>query len=351
MSRFLNAKYQSLEAYVPGEQPQDQKYIKLNTNESPYPPGDAVAAAVNRAAVERLRLYGDPDAKVLSEKLAARYNVAVENVYTSNGSDDILNFAFMAFGAKGAAFSDITYGFYKVFSDLYGIKAQIIPLKDDFSLDYHDYLNLNKLIVIANPNAPTGLALSLGEIEEILKANPDGVVVIDEAYVDFGGQSAVGLIKKYPNLLVVQTYSKSRSLAGARLGYCFGDKELIDDLKRIKYSTNPYNVNSLTQAAGAAALDEEEYYQANCAKICETREKTAQALKEMGFTMTESKTNFLFIKKDGLDGTYLYQELKKRGVLVRHLSGARIKEYNRVTIGTAEEMAVFLAKVREIIGG
>lgn len=277
--------------------------------------------------------------------------MAVENVYTSNGSDDILNFAFMAFGEKGAAFSDITYGFYKVFSDLYGIKAQIIPLKDDFSLDYHDYLNLNKLIVIANPNAPTGLALSLGEIEEILKANSDGVVVIDEAYVDFGGQSAVGLIKKYPNLLVVQTYSKSRSLAGARLGYCFGDKELIDDLKRIKYSTNPYNVNSLTQAAGAAALDEEEYYQANCAKICETREKTAQALKEMGFTMTESKTNFLFIKKDGLDGTYLYQELKKRGVLVRHLSGARIKEYNRVTIGTAEEMTVFLAKVREIIGG
>lgn len=351
MSRFLNAKYQSLEAYVPGEQPQDQKYIKLNTNESPYPPGDAVVTAVNRAAVERLRLYGDPDAKVLSEKLAARYNVAVENVYTSNGSDDILNFAFMAFGEKGAAFSDITYGFYKVFSDLYGIKAHIIPLKDDFSLDYHDYLKLNKLIVIANPNAPTGLELSLGEIEEILKANPDGVVVIDEAYVDFGGQSAVGLIKKYPNLLVVQTYSKSRSLAGARLGYCFGDKELIDDLKRIKYSTNPYNVNSLTQAAGAAALDEEEYYQANCAKICETREKTAQALKEMGFTMTESKTNFLFIKKDGLDGTYLYQELKKRGVLVRHLSGARIKEYNRVTIGTAEEMAVFLAKVREIIGG
>ena len=277
--------------------------------------------------------------------------MAVENVYTSNGSDDILNFAFMAFGEKGAAFSDITYGFYKVFSDLYGIKTQIIPLKDDFSLDYHDYLNLNKLIVIANPNAPTGLELSLGEIEEILKANPDGVVVIDEAYVDFGGQSAVSLIKKYPNLLVVQTYSKSRSLAGARLGYCFGDKELIDDLKRIKYSTNPYNVNSLTQAAGAAALDEEEYYQANCAKICETREKTAQALKEMGFTMTESKTNFLFIKKDGLDGTYLYQELKKRGVLVRHLSGARIKEYNRVTIGTAEEMAVFLAKVREIIGG
>lgn len=351
MSRFLNEKYQSLEAYVPGEQPQDQKYIKLNTNESPYPPGDAVVAAVNRAAVERLRLYGDPDAKVLTEKLAARYGVDAENIYTANGSDDILNFAFMCFGAKGAAFADITYGFYKVFSDLYGIEAQIIPLKDDFSLDWRDYLNLNKLIVIANPNAPTGLMLSLSEIEGILKANPDGVVVIDEAYVDFGSESAVGLIKKYPNLLVVQTYSKSRSMAGARLGYCFGDKELIDDLKRIKYSTNPYNVNHLTQIAGAAALDEDEYYRANCAKICETRAKTAQALKEMGFTLTDSKTNFLFMKKDGLDGEYLYKELKKRGVLIRHLSGERIREYNRVTIGTAEEMEVFLSKVREIIGG
>lgn len=351
MSRFLSEKYQALEAYTPGEQPQDQKYIKLNTNESPYPPGEKVIAAINREAVERLRLYGDPDAENLVKKLAARYNVGTENIYTANGSDDILNFAFMCFGDRGAAFADITYGFYKVFSDLYGIKAQIIPLKEDFTLDYRDYLNLNKLIVIANPNAPTGLALSLAEIEEILKANPESVVVIDEAYVDFGGESAVGLIKKYPNLLVVQTYSKSRSLAGARLGYCVGGKGLIDDLKRIKYSTNPYNVNYLTQTAGAAALDEEEYYQGNCRKICAIRAKTAAALKEMGFSLTASKTNFLFIKKDGLDGEYLYKELKKRGILIRHLSGERIRDYNRVTIGTAEEMEVFLSKVREITGG
>ncbi len=349
MSRFLDEKYRSLEAYVPGEQPQDQKYIKLNTNESPYPPGEKVIQAVNRAEIERLRLYGDPEAKILRQKLAARYEVSEENIYLANGSDDILNFAFMCFGANGVAFADITYGFYKVFSDLYGIKAQIIPLKEDFSLDYRDYLGLNKLIVIANPNAPTGLAISQEEIEQILIANSNSVVVIDEAYVDFGEQSAVGLIAKYPNLLVVRTYSKSRSMAGARLGFCFGDKELIGDLMRIKYSTNPYNVNHLTQISGAAALDEDEYYMANCRKIAQTREKTAQALKELGFVMTDSKANFLFIKKEGLDGAYLYQELKKRGVLVRHLSGERICDYNRVTIGTEAEMAIFLDKVREII--
>ena len=349
MSKFLNAKYQSLKAYVPGEQPQDQKYIKLNTNESPYPPSQKVVDAVNKEAVEKLRLYGDPECRVLREKLAALYGVGIENVYTANGSDDILNFSFMCFGANGAVFSDITYGFYQVFADLYGIEATIIPLKEDFSIDYKKYLGLNKFIVIANPNAPTGLALSLGEIEEIVQTNPESVVLIDEAYVDFGAESAVELTKKYANLLVTMTFSKSRSLAGARLGFCIGNEELIKDLNLIKYSTNPYNVNSLTQLLGIAALEDNAVYMANCQKIIETREYVISELKKLGFEVTNSKTNFIFAKTNAISGEKIYQELKKRGILVRHLSGERIKDYNRITIGTAEEMAVFLAKIREII--
>lgn len=349
MSQFLNAKYQNLTAYVPGEQPQDQKYIKLNTNESPYSPSQRVIEAINKNAVERLRLYGDPECKVLREKLAALYGVGAENVYTSNGSDDILNFAFMCFGAKGAVFNDITYGFYQVFADLHGIEATIIPLEEDFSIDYKKYLNLNKFIVIANPNAPTGLALSLGEIEEIAKANPQSVVLIDEAYVDFGAESAVELTKKYNNLLVSMTFSKSRSLAGARLGFCIGSEELIKDLNLIKYSTNPYNVNSLTQLAGIAAVEDNAVYMANCAKISQTRDYVIQQLRKLGFEVTDSKTNFIFAKTKAMSGEKIYQELKKRGVLVRHLSGERIKEYNRITIGTPEEMEIFLEKIREII--
>ena len=350
MSKFLKSALEGLEAYTPGEQPRDKRYIKLNTNESPYPPSESVINAINADEVKDLRLYCDPECKRLREAIAQLYGVDNENVFLSNGSDDILNFAFMAYGEKGAAFPDITYGFYPVFAELYGIKTEVIPLKDDFTIDTKAFWGQNKLIVIANPNAPTGIELPLSDIEEIIKRNPESVVLVDEAYVDFGGNSAIALTKKYNNLLVCSTFSKSRSLAGARLGFAIACKELISDLEKIKYSTNPYNINRLTQVAGYMAIKENDYYIANCKKITETREYTANELKALGFTVLPSKANFIFVKSDIIGGEELYLHLKEKGVLVRHFSNNRIKEFNRITIGSREEMEAFIQKVKEILG-
>lgn len=353
MSRFLLERYRTLEVYTPGEQPQDMQYIKLNTNESPYAPGPKTLAALTKQEGENLRLYSDPQCKALRDGLAKLYGVEPENVYLSNGSDDILNFAFWAFCGLGGevSFPEISYGFYSVFADLHGCKAMPIPLKEDFSIDYKDYCGLNRFIVIANPNAPTGLALNLAQVEEIVRTNPRHVVLIDEAYVDFGGESAVQLTKKYDNLLVVQTYSKSRSMAGARLGFAFGSKEIIQDLERIKFSTNPYNLNRLTLAAGAAALAENDYYMDNCRRIMETRAYTTERLRELGFTVLPSVTNFIFAASDRVDGGELYRALKKRGILVRHFTNPKIENYNRITIGTREQMDALLTAVTEILGG
>ena len=349
MSRFLDEKFSALKEYVPGEQPRDKKYIKLNTNESPFPPSVSVLEAVNSEEVKNLRLYSDPSNKALKEKLAEIYKVGPDNIYVSNGSDDILNFAFMAFGDRGAAFPDITYGFYKVFAKLYGIDSQIIPLEEDFAIDENKYFGLDKLIVIANPNAPTGLSLSLDKIEKIVSSNKNSVVLIDEAYVDFGGESCYNLIDKYDNLLVVRTFSKSRSLAGARLGFAIASKEIIKDLEKLKFSTNPYDINRLTQSAGVAALNQDDYYTANCKKIIENREFTANALKEIGFSVIDSDANFLFVKSDKISGLDFYLKLKEKGVLIRHFTDERICEYNRVTIGSREEMEIFLEKTAEIL--
>ena len=350
MSKFLKKCYSSLEAYVPGEQPRDGEYIKLNTNESPFPPSPSVINAVNSEEVMKLRLYSDPTAKELKEAIAALYGVGSENVYVANGSDDILNFSFMAFSGENGevVFPDISYGFYKVFAELYGLKTEQIPLKADFSIDYKDYLNKNKLIVIANPNAPTGLTLSLGEIEEILKTNSDSVVVIDEAYVDFGGESAVALVPKYDNLLVCMTFSKSRCLAGARLGFAIGNAELIKDLELIKYSTNPYNINRLTLVAGKAAIDDNSYYLDRCKTIMDNREYTVSELKKLGFYVTDSKANFVFAQSDWIDGETLYKKLKERKILIRHFSSDRIKNFNRITIGTLSQMEAFIQNVKDI---
>ncbi|MBR3705617.1 MAG: histidinol-phosphate transaminase [Firmicutes bacterium] len=350
MSRFLNSKYTELEVYTPGEQPRDMKYIKLNTNESPYPPSPAVLAAVNADQAELLRLYSDPECKNLKNSIAKLYGVNPENIYLSNGSDDILNFAFMAFTEGGkAAFPEISYGFYKVFAQLYGIECKKIPLREDFSIDPEDYCGLGCFTVIANPNAPTGRTISLEDIEKILQTNPDNVVVIDEAYVDFGGQSCYPLIKKYKNLLVVQTFSKSRSMAGARLGFAFADEELISDLKRIKFSTNPYNVNRLTLASGEAAIRENDYYMENCRRIMATRDLTTAELEKLGFTVIPSKANFIFAKSDRIGGQELYEELKKRGILIRHFSDPKIADYNRITIGTDDEMTVLVNTIKNIL--
>ena len=349
MSIFLNPLIEELSAYVPGEQPRDKAYIKLNTNENPYPPAPAVVAAMTADQVEDLRLYSDPTARVLKEKLAKLYGLQPENIFLGNGSDEVLYFLFRAYAQRGAAFPDISYGFYSVFAGLCGIPAEIIPLESDFSINAAKYHGLDRFIVIANPNAPTGLSLSLAEIEGILRANPNAVVAIDEAYVDFGGESAYPLMARYENLIVVRTFSKSRSMAGARLGYALGPQALIADLEKIKYSVNPYNVNRLTLRLGEATVDAEPYYREKCAAIIRTREETAERLKAMGFTVLPSKTNFLFVKSDRIGGRELYEKLKDRGILVRHFGNKRISDYIRVTVGTDEQMTVCIAAIGAIL--
>ena len=352
MSRYLLQRYQALEAYVPGEQPRDMEYIKLNTNESPFSPAPQVLDAITAADVAQLRLYSDPTGKSLKEKLASLYGVKSENIFLSNGSDDILNFVFMAFAKNdGVLFPDITYGFYPVFAELHGVCYKEIPLLEDFTLDYNAYCNQNKMIVIANPNAPTGLSIPVSQIEMIVKTNPDHIVVIDEAYVDFGGESCYPLTGKYDNLLVVRTFSKSRCMAGARLGYAIGSAGLINDLEKIKYSTNPYNVNRLTMLLGERTVDCEAYYQDKCRQIMANRQWTAQQLNKLGFKVLRSDANFLFATNPDINGEVLYQQLKKRGVLIRHFSKPRITEYIRITIGTTEQMEQFISVVKEILGG
>lgn len=351
MSTFFSGALKNLAPYTPGEQPQDQQYVKLNTNESPYPPSAGVITALNAKEASDLRLYSDPECKELKKALADYYKVEPENIYVGNGSDEALNFAFLSYATdgRGVAFADITYGFYPVFADLYHIPVQIVPLKSDFSIAPEDYYGLNKTIVIANPNAPTGMALSRDAIEGIVKANPDSVVVVDEAYVDFGAESCVELTKIYPNLLVVQTYSKSRSMAGARLGYAIGNAELIRDLETVKFSTNPYNVNRLTLRAGVQAIAEQDYYTENCKKIMDTRAYTKEKLEKLGFTVLDSRSNFLLARKPGTDGGAIYRGLKERGVLVRHFDKDPIRDYNRITIGTQEQMDIFLTKLEELL--
>lgn len=349
MSRFLQARFQTMEAYTPGEQPRDMEYIKLNTNESPYPPAPSVRALLDGEQAALLRLYSDPTCDTLRRKLAALYGLEPENISLGNGSDELLNFAFLAFGGGGVAYPDISYGFYPVYARLHGLDALSIPLEADYSLDPGKYHGLNRMIVIANPNAPTGLWLTVAQIEGIVQTNPDRVVLIDEAYVDFGGESCYPLIKKYDNLLVVRTFSKSRCLAGGRLGYAMGSPALIVDLEKLRYSTNPYNINRLTQLLGAATVDADSYYMEKCAQIAATREKTAEDLRSLGLSVLPSRTNFLFVHAGALGGERLYLALKARGILVRYFSAPRTRDYVRVTIGTPEQMAAFLAAVKEIL--
>ena len=350
MSRFFSAKFDALTPYTPGEQPRDQLYIKLNTNESPFPPSPKAQARA-AAELDKLQLYSDPTCANLVAEAAKVLGVAEDEILFSNGSDEVLNFAFMAFCDENcpAIFPDITYGFYKVFAKLNGIPYQEIPLKEDYSLDIADYFCKKATIFIANPNAPTGLYLSLGQIEDILKANPDNVVIIDEAYIDFGGESAIPLTKKYDNLLVVQTFSKSRSLAGGRLGFAVGCRELIQDLNTIKYSTNPYNVNRMTMAAGVGALEDDAYFRSNCQAIMDNRTWTTAELDALSFDTLPSLTNFIFTKNNAIPGKMLYQKLKERGILVRHFDTPRLTDHVRVTIGSKEQMAAFIRATKEIL--
>ncbi len=348
MSEFFIIK--GLEPYTPGEQPKNTEFVKLNTNESPFPPSP-LAVKYASLASERLHLYSDPDASELTKAVAENLGVDKSQVLMTNGSDEILNFAFMAFCHKdtGAVFPDITYGFYKVFAEINGVPYTQIPLQEDFSINPKNYYNIGKTIFIANPNAPTGIFLEKEEIEEIIKSNPENVVVVDEAYVDFGGESCVSLINKYPNLLVTRTFSKSRSMAGARLGFGVGNSELIADLNSIKFSTNPYNVNSMTMSAGLGCMKDEDYTLKNCRTIIKTREYVTKELSKLGFYMTDSKANFVFAKHPEVSGEKLYTKLRQRGVLVRHFNSPEIQEYNRITIGTKSQMDILIEKIKEIL--
>ena len=350
MSRFFSEKYKKLVPYTPGEQPKDMQYVKLNTNESPFPPSPKAQAYAAQAA-QQLHLYPDPECTALTAKVAQLCGVSPRQVLLTNGSDEILNFAFMAFcdDRNPAVFCDITYGFYEVFAQLGGVPYKKVALKDDFSVDVEALAQERGTIFLANPNAPTGLCLPLAQIERLLKSDPDRVVVVDEAYVDFGAESACRLVDRYENLLVTQTFSKSRSMAGARLGFGVGQQALIDDLNTVKYSTNPYNINRMTMAAGLGVLEDEEYTRKNCRAVMRTRENTAAALKAMGFEVLDSCTNFLFAKHPVLDGKQLYLDLKARGVLVRHFDAPRLSAYNRITVGSDEQMEIFLKTVTDIM--
>jgi histidinol-phosphate aminotransferase len=350
MSRFFSEKYADLEPYVPGEQPRDQQYVKLNTNENPYPPLPEVAEAVAKES-GKLHLYSDPESRDLRALIAKILQVSEDELIMTNGSDEILNFAFMAFCDEHtpAFFADVTYGFYPVFAEINRIPYETIPVKDDLSIDIQNYFQRAGTIFIANPNAPTSLALKRNDIEQILKQNLYNVVVIDEAYVDFGAESCVPLIRKYDNLLVTRTFSKSRSLAGARLGFGIGHPDLIRDLNAIRNSTNPYNVNRLTTAAGIASLRHDEYNMRNCKIIMETRSRYERELREMGFEMPTSQTNFFFARHPEIGGEELYMDLKKRGILVRHFNQERIRDYNRISIGTPEQMDQLIKGIREIL--
>ena len=351
MSRFFSDNYALLEAYVPGEQPKDQQYIKLNTNENAFPPHPAVAQAAEKAARE-LHLYPDPECMELRKTLAKRLEVTPEELIMVNGSDDILNFAFMAFCDRHipAVFPDITYGFYSVFATLNQVPFREIPLQEDLTVRVEDYLQTASTIFLANPNAPTGIALSREQIEVILQANPYNAVIVDEAYVDFGAESCVPLIREYDNLLVTQTFSKSRSMAGGRLGYGVANPEIIRDLETIRYSTNPYNIDRMTLAAGTACLAHDEYNTKNCKTIARTREKTRKALEKLGFEVTESKANFLFARHPDIGGEELYRQLKERGILIRHFSTERIRDYNRISIGTDEQMEALIRETSALLG-
>lgn len=353
MSQFLSSLYSKLEPYTPGEQPKDKAYIKLNTNESPFPPSPKVREALNDEVINDLNLYPDPEISLLRTAIAENFGLTKENVFVANGSDDVIAFSIMAFCGRGGklACPDITYGFYPVYAELFGVELTEVPLREDFSINIEDYSNFNCPVIIANPNAPTGLMLSPEAVESLVKENPDRLIIMDEAYMDFGKASAVELTKKYNNLLVIQTFSKSRSLAGLRIGFAVGSADIIRDLETIRFSFNPYNINSLTLRAATSAIKDKAYYDGCIDKIIKNREETKIALKDMGFKVLDSKSNFIFASHPDYSAKKLYEELKNRGILVRYFSKERIKDYVRITVGSKEQMQAVITQIENILKG
>ena len=337
--------------YVPGEQPKQKNVIKLNTNENPYPPSPKVTAALQALETDPLRKYPDPAAQRLTDAIADFYGLKPEQVFVGVGSDDVLAMCFLTFfnSQKPILFPDITYSFYDVWADLFRIPYECQPLNDRFKIVKEDYYRENGGVIFPNPNAPTGELLSLEAIEDILKHNQDVVVIVDEAYIDFGGGSALPLLERYENLLVVQTFSKSRSMAGMRIGYALGSADLIRALSDVKYSFNSYTMNATAIALGTAAIQDRAYFEETRAKIITTRERTKQRMRELGFTFGDSKANFLFVTHPSLDAEKLFQALKEAGIYVRYFKKPRIDQYLRITIGTDAEMDALLAFLEDLI--
>jgi histidinol-phosphate aminotransferase len=337
--------------YVPGEQPQGQNIIKLNTNENPYPPSPKVHEAHRSMEIDRFSLYPDPEAAELVRALESYYGLEKGQVFVGVGSDDVLSMAFLTFfnSKKPVFFPDVTYSFYPVWANVYRIPYECQPLDENFRIRVEDYKKENGGIVIANPNAPTSIGLGLSAIEEILKANRDVIVIVDEAYVDFGGETALPLIHKYENLLVVRTYSKSRSMAGMRIGFAMGNQRLIKAMTDVKESINSYTMTMEAIAAGKASLEDEAYFRENLDKVMATRTRVKAELEKRGFTVLPSQTNFLFAKKDGVSGQELFEKLRSRKIFVRHFNSERIRDYLRITIGTDEQMELLLAAFDAIL--
>ena len=363
MSRFLDERYRRLAPYTPGEQPQDRSYVKLNTNESPFPPSPAVIAALGREETEKLNLYSDPTAGALRRAIAERYTkflaskglpgVTERNVFAGNGSDEVLAFAFAAFCGKkrGVAFPEIGYGFYPVFAEFFSLPVRTVPMKADLSVDAAGFKGLKETVVIANPNAQTGIYLPLSEIKTLLSEDKDRLVIVDEAYCDFGGESAVTLLNEHDNLVVVQTMSKSRQLAGGRVGFAIASEELILDLELMKFSFNPYNLNRLSIVSATEAIKDKDYFLKTTSQIIENRKFTEKELDKLGFETVSSTANFLLTKPKGISAKQLYLALKQKGVLVRYFDNSLISDYVRITVGSREQMEILIQKTKEVLTG
>ncbi|MDO7246237.1 histidinol-phosphate transaminase [Acinetobacter pittii] len=352
--RFWSPEVRELEPYVPGEQPKIQNLLKLNTNENPYPPSPKVVEAVQAVLTHQadaLRLYPDPDATALKHAIAKQQNIEVSQVFVGNGSDEVLAHIFKAFFLQDEPilYPDITYSFYPVYSQFFGTKTKEIPLNDNFEIEIKDYVQPNGGVIITNPNAPTSIALGLAEIEQILKANPDRVVVIDEAYVDFGAESAVSLVNRYENLVVCQTTSKSRSLAGLRVGFAIAQSHLIAALEAVKNSFNSYPIDRFAIAAAVASFEDQTYFEEQCQKVISSREKLVDELTALGFKVLPSKANFIFASHPSHDAGQLAQQLREQGIIVRYFNKPRINQFLRITVGTDEQNERLVQTLKEDI--
>lgn len=350
MGKFLSTRFQGKDGYHLGERSKSRSIIKLNSNESPFPPSPEVLASITKGLLGEQNYYSDPKSRLLTEAIAEYYGVDVSEVFADSGSDVVLSYCMLAFGSgRGFCFPDVTYAFYKTFSEFFDIPYTEVPVKTDFSISAEDYFNCGRHVLLANPNAPSGLVLGVDEIERIVESDPERLVIIDEAYVDYQNESCIPLIRRHKNLVVVQTMSKSRNLAGARIGFAVSAAENIEDLATMKAAFNPDSINSISEAMGCAAMKDSRYMRESVEKIVFTREKTREELERRGFEVLKSHTNFLFFKPPYLSAEEFYKRLKEKGVLVRHYTQPRISAYVRMTIGSDEQMQEVLSRIDSVL--